>query len=133
MKKFKVENDFMIGNYRCVILGLYMGHRCGYVGLPKEHKYVGLDEFSIDVAVHGGITYSDYEPSFITDNEDRYWIGFDCAHCGDKKDLNLIKELCDEPTLSSLLEIETRYPTGEKLWTKEDVENELKSLVSQLD
>ena len=39
----KVENDWTIGKYRCVVIMTYMGHRCGYVGLPKSHPLHGAE------------------------------------------------------------------------------------------
>jgi hypothetical protein len=53
-----------------------LGHLCGYVILPKGHKYYGLDYDDIPVSVHGGLTYS----TLIDEN---WVIGFDCAHGGD--------------------------------------------------
>jgi hypothetical protein len=93
-----------------------MGHWCGYVAIPKTHKWFGLHynkcmegcgeswcghtpECVIDV--HGGITYSS-----IDENDELFWYGFDCAHLHDHvpgmtfsnggtfKDLNFIKDQC---------------------------------------
>jgi len=48
----------------------------GYVYLPKRHKLWKQDYNSIDVDVHGGLTYSNRHGA--------YWvIGFDCNHAGD--------------------------------------------------
>lgn len=50
-----------------------MGHLCGYVYLPDEHKLrgVSINELS-SIDVHGGVTFFDGEKA-----------GFDCAHAGD--------------------------------------------------
>ena len=45
----------------------------GYVKVPTNHHWYGLDYDDINVEVHGGLTYG-------TDNG---WIGFDCLHSGD--------------------------------------------------
>lgn len=132
MSNFKVEKDFMIGEYRCVILGLSLGHRCGYVGLPKGHKYEGEDYDNIDVSVHGGLTYAGDGEKYPVEDE-RSWIGFDCAHCGDAKDFELVKELNDEGTYNFLFGLEQRFDTGGVVRTVEYVENELVELVKQLE
>jgi len=42
-KSYVVESDFVYKNFRCVCLGMDMGHRCGYVGLPEGHSLYGKD------------------------------------------------------------------------------------------
>ena len=132
MNDFKVEKDFMIGDYRCVILGVPLGHRCGYVGLPKGHKYENMDYDDLDVSVHGGLTYAGRYNKYPVD-DDRSWIGFDCAHCGDGKDMKLIKELTDERTYNHMVDMERMFPIREVVRTTEYVENELIELVKQLE
>lgn len=56
--------------------GSFGGHWCGYVQLPENHPWIKLDGLEINSNVHGGITYSRQE-------EDGYWVGFDCAHSND--------------------------------------------------
>lgn len=66
-------------------------HWCGYVGLPETHLYHGKSygeiENTMDVSVHGGLTYADacnHTVCHITDKADNtWWLGFDCAHTGD--------------------------------------------------
>ncbi len=36
-----IESDFEYRGYRCVTTFTDMGHRCGYVGVPKEHPLYG--------------------------------------------------------------------------------------------
>ena len=43
MKDYIVEREFEHAGYKCVVLFLSMGHRCGYVGIPKEHQLYGED------------------------------------------------------------------------------------------
>jgi hypothetical protein len=38
---YKVESDFIHDGYRCVVVFTDMGHRCGYVGVPKENPLYG--------------------------------------------------------------------------------------------
>jgi hypothetical protein len=59
------------------------GTLCGYVGIPKEHRFWGVnydgDRELEDIAdnVHGGLTYSEQ-------GDDGWWyFGFDTAHIED--------------------------------------------------
>lgn len=45
----------------------------GYVHVPEGHPWFALDYDSVDVAVHGGLTFSN----------DAGWFGFDTLHGGD--------------------------------------------------
>ncbi len=36
-----VEREFEHAGYKCVVVFTIMGHRCGYVGVPKESKLYG--------------------------------------------------------------------------------------------
>lgn len=39
---YKIERDFISHNLRCVVLALNIGHRCGYVGVPRNHPLYGI-------------------------------------------------------------------------------------------
>jgi len=70
-----------------------MGNWCGYVAVPAEHPYYGMDYHTVNLKLanppHRGLTYSSkchgevchapqgWEP------DDVWWLGFDCAHVGD--------------------------------------------------
>ena len=133
MRQYKVEKDFIVEGYRCVIVGQSLGHRCGYIGLPKGHPLHGKDYDEIDINVHGGLTYSDNSGTYPVENTgDIWWIGFDCGHYMDGKDFELIKELTDMRTYFQLLQMEKMFRTKGIVRTKEYVENELRSVVNQL-
>lgn len=97
-KDFKVEAEWDIGELHCLAIFTKMGHRCGYVGVPKGHWLYGLgyseekyfNAIEDIISVHGGITFADcYEPVTADD----YWyFGFDCAHYDDAPDLNAAYE-----------------------------------------
>jgi hypothetical protein len=76
------------------------GHWCGYVGIPEGHPLFGVDYDTAheryEIYVHGGLTFADKcqndkrrgefgvchipepgQPDHV------WWLGFDCAHCGD--------------------------------------------------
>jgi hypothetical protein len=44
--RYIVEREFEHAGYKCVVVFTRMGHRCGYVGIPKEHPLYekGYDE-----------------------------------------------------------------------------------------
>lgn len=88
------------------------GYANGYVAVPPEHPYHGMDYDNVPVNIHGGLTFGG-DAKRITQNwkkhieflgedteiPDNYWIfGFDTLHWGD----NLKKwsrENCIEETL----------------------------------
>ena len=41
MREYVIEADFEYQNLRCVVVMTEMGHRCGYVGVPKNHILYG--------------------------------------------------------------------------------------------
>jgi len=82
-----VERDWTTASgLRAVCLLIHGSHRCGYVGLPPEHPWHGLD-YSSDtlyhIEVHGGLTYAGSSPGYPAEHDGLWWLGFDCAHSGD--------------------------------------------------
>jgi hypothetical protein len=71
--------DFTYKDIPCRVIRQEIGHLCGYIKVPNEHKFYKLDYDDIDIDVHGGITFN----GSIEDAENEFWIGFDCAHWGD--------------------------------------------------
>ncbi len=75
----------------CLIVRNSHGVLCGYVGVPKGHPWYEQDYMDIGANVHGGLTYADHcdgerichkvEPG---EDDDVWWLGFDCNHLGDK-------------------------------------------------
>lgn len=57
-------------------------HLCGYVGLPKWHKYYKKGYGKVDINCHGGLTFG----GFMNDKS-LWFIGFDCAHAQDQTNL----------------------------------------------
>lgn len=71
-----------------------LGHWCGYVGVAPTHPWHGKYSDSMDVDVHGGLTYAreceEGDPELTVchipapgEPEHLWWLGFDCAHCND--------------------------------------------------
>jgi hypothetical protein len=52
----------------------YGGHLCGYVQILKGDNLFNRDDLKI--SCHGGLTFQNRD-------EERFWLGFDCAHSGD--------------------------------------------------
>jgi len=80
-----------VGFQYCVRI-IPLGHRCGYVCIPKEHPWYSRQHDYIDVRIHGGLTFSGYVTSKDLDRRawpcEGYWVGFDCAHCFDLPDFD---------------------------------------------
>ncbi len=73
--------------YPAVVVIQPMGHRCGYVSLPKSHPAASKDYDDLEIYVHGGVTYG------VTTEEGTIF-GFDCAHCDDMPDPALMSDEC---------------------------------------
>jgi len=116
---------FEYKGYKCYMSKGPMLNWCGYVILPKDHKFYEKYYDEVDVSVHGGITYSDYEDP---DDKEKGWtIGFDCAHAWDK--IAKPKAMRD-----IYYKMDKLYPTlREEIYRDKDyVEQEIKDLVNQL-
>lgn len=70
---------------KAIVIATPMGHRCGYVSVPAEHPLCGKHYNDVAVEVHGGLTYSD-------ERDGLWWFGYDCAHLGDAKDIELMDD-----------------------------------------
>lgn len=89
VKRFVVEREFEHCRLKCVVVMRDMGHRCGYVGVNKDHPLYGAfydDETISNLDVHGGITYSSDGSGQYPIESDLWWFGFDCAHYMDLND-----------------------------------------------
>lgn len=84
-----------IGNVTITVIFTSMGHRCGYISIPKDNKNIANLVDSCKANFHGGISFSKTFDGITT-------LGFDCAHCGDKKDLDTL----DRYVLEGKLDIE---------------------------
>jgi len=74
--------------YKYLVVAHEMGHRCGYIKIPRKNKFYGKNYEEIPIAVHGGLTFSKRRGGFGRG----WWIGFDCAHFGDKPDKSIMSE-----------------------------------------
>ena len=82
--------------------------------------------------VHGSLTYSDGNGNYPVES-DLWWLGFDCGHYGDGKDLDLVESYWgDKEYIQKRLEIERQYYSDYPIRSKEYVESECRSLVDQI-
>ena len=92
-------------NKRCAGV-LAAGYANGYVAIPKEHPLYGKDYQDVNIAIHGGLTFSEKSERVndwsnkndmeYLDGElpDGYWVfGFDTLHYTDNID-NRPREWC---------------------------------------
>lgn len=95
-KRYVVEKVFEYKGLTCVVAMMSLGHRCGYVGVPKEHKYYGANYVDVNhIDCHGGLTYSSPHENCnypVKEHSDLWWFGWDYAHYGDGYDMASIVE-----------------------------------------
>lgn len=132
------EKRFIYNDYVCVILMQDMCHRCGYVKIPKDHPLYLTDMNLLHEVIrcYGGITYAE-EFLFGQDDEECWWIGFDCNHFMDGKDFNKAKELFkDYPEnlkyIKELEETYSRHQFKNEPVTLEFCEETCKAIVNQI-
>lgn len=71
--------EFSHKGYDCILRRNHSGAWCGYAQIPKDHPWMeNIDILDERIDVHGGVTYQGYRME-----DDRYFVGFDCAHCED--------------------------------------------------
>lgn len=106
--------------YKYYILNLGT-HPTAYVEIPKNH-YCYLKQYdSIDIEVHGGLTYSD---SYLIidcgkrDLKNSWFIGWDYAHCDDY--MGFYEEFNDD------------LASSQKKWTTKEIQQDVFSVCEQL-
>ena len=110
-----------------LIVGLSIGHRCGYVRVPEDHPWHDatheMDPMLSKVRVHGGLTFCG-----SLDQAKGTWLGFDCAHAGDARDPSLYD---DE---QRAIQAEYPWPTfgDETIRTTAYVRDECEHLAEQI-
>lgn len=66
-----------------VLINRSMGSRCGYIGIPFTHPLFADQYAAYDLDCHGGVTFAEL-------GVEHFWIGFDCLHMGDARDVSLM-------------------------------------------
>lgn len=78
-----VEKQFEYRGHDCLVVFTHLGVRNGYVSVPMDKDFT--DYYYIDC--HGGINFSgELSPDFSP--KTKFYIGFDCGHCGDDRDFD---------------------------------------------
>lgn len=86
------------------------------------------------IDVHGGLTYSSlgYKTSYPTNQFDKvWWLGFDCGHYGDAKDMEMMQKVFPK-SYKIILKYDLFASSG-SIRTLEYVENECLSMIQRLD
>lgn len=80
-----IEKDFKYRGYRCIVVAMPKGHRCGYIQI--DDPYMRNKQKYEDIDVHGGVTWIGYM-EFL----DSWVVGFDCIHPGDAVDYSIMSD-----------------------------------------
>lgn len=99
-------------------------HWCGYAAVTKTHPLFGKDYGELDdVNVHGGLTYANSSNGHESDSdEDVWWFGFDCAHGGDIRPVELLYPHI-LPTWPRDLKPPDAYRYRDAEWVRAEVES----------
>ena len=129
MYKYIIESEKEYKGLKYVVIFHAMGHRCGYVGTENFICEQGDDNFY----AHGGITYSKNLNHYPI-GSDLHWIGFDCHHVGDAKDVELMHQygLISDEMKEHLELVENLLPIGGTIRTLDYVEQECRNLIDQI-
>jgi len=129
---YKVEREWQYKGLSCaVVLAREAGHRCGYVRVPPGHPFHGKHYDTLDVDVHGGLTFAELETCAAHADGQGYWFGFDCAHYMDV----FYNPDAKPEEARSTLEIHRKYsisPNHGHYWTLPEVVAETERLAEQL-
>lgn len=136
---FKTEIVQEYKGYVLVCNFLDMGHRCGYVGLPKNHP---IERISVSRAdklfgvCHGGVSYS--EPTYnhypIYNPEVAWWIGFDCNHYADGKDMESVEYYFGKEVRKEAERLSgQKVNSGKHIYDKNEVIQECMKLADEIE
>lgn len=130
----KVEKHWVYKGLDCVVRTVNFGHRCGYVRIPEGHPIHGKDLTKSDcdmyLDVHGGITFSEKE-DILLDKSKGFWVGFDCAHCFDRRDESIMSEYYKQH-LSILNSVFSDNGIELIEWTLSRVQEEVENMADQV-
>lgn len=135
------EDGGIYKDYEYLITFNDMGFRCGYVAIKENHKLYNNDDYdSLDLNVHGGITFFDKSDCILdqdlikTSCADK-WIGFDAGHGYDGHDLELSKKyfnINNVPNTDGYRFWSNSIRTLQQVRSKEYIIEQCKGLIDQL-
>lgn len=127
MSKIVIEKQWVTASgLRAKVVATPMGHRCGYVAVPKG--ILSEDYNDINVNVHGGLTYGAEEDdiSWV------FWYGFDCDHSCDAKDFSIMSDTYKKIYKNYAEQFGLLYEYQPKVRTLEYCMKECEALATQL-
>ena len=124
--------------YECRVLFMNMGHRCGYIKIPKGHPLCVDDYNYINhfVTCHGGLTYAAH---YLNGEkcDDGVWVGFDCHHSDDAVDLKALEkyypEMFNKYHRGWMECYASKWSYDQTIKTLDFCKDQLKSLAEQLE
>lgn len=133
---YAVESVFEHKGLWCAVLLQHLGHRCGYVGVPKTHKDYGkgYEDIGDFISCHGGLTFSsreEFEEYPSKDHTDLWWFGWDYAHYMDSHDYETAKSYWGKDFYEHLESFDMLFHTDGYISTLEDVIEECKQVAEQ--
>lgn len=106
-------------------------YRCGYVGIPENHKYYKKYYEDIpNIYCHGGLTFSDFSLKL---GSDLWWIGFDCNHM-DGFDIESLKKYCGSQAAEDFIHRNLFYEEhlNYHIYTLDDCIQECEDIIDQI-
>ena len=128
-KKFGiVEKQFEYRGHDCLVVFTHRGYRCGYVSVTEDKDFTDYD-----IDCHRGLSFSG-ELRYDYGQKAKFYIGFDCGHCGDGLDFDTAYKygLIDAETRDRRKEVFS-YSQGCGVWWLEYVEDQCRYIVDQLE
>ena len=133
--KFVIEKSWWYRNMQCSVIFTNLGHRCGYIAMPKNTKVPYTDWPYADMDVHGGITFDKTRVAemgvrhrirgmMVSDGV--HLLGFDCAHYMDGFDADLTEKIFGVRT-----PMETAFYKNDVVRSMSFCEEQCRSLVDQ--
>ena len=115
MRQFELRRDWVTeAGFRAIVIMTDIGFHCGYVGVAPGHPLHGADYDRHSNAlgdapssvfdVHGWLTFSGERGGSMIEENDLWWFGFDCGHCG------------DAPSPEYLEKMQQEYPDSSFMW-----------------
>lgn len=107
------------------------GYRCGYVQIPEGHPLYEKREFwnfNVGTEVNWGLSFSGR-----LKDQTGWWIGFDCHHCNNGVDVDLIRNNYPEEEIEQILdELERTEVFYGYAPSKTDVEKDCMGIIDEL-
>lgn len=128
----RIEREFEESGLQCCTRTNDMGHRCGYVALPKGHPLFGKDydkcyDIAPDLEVDGGIT-------FASGTDDVWILGWDAMHAWHRRDWSIASsEMRESAQKHPELYLDCDWPGGWSYMVDADMaERETRNFAQQL-